>query len=112
VRKFKLQVQPTVDGFMGGPNGEMDWTTVPWSTDAEAYADALSESVETIVLGRKLAEGFIPAWASGPEGESRGVPRSRDQPATPPRDRSAVRVRDHRAAVRTEARLSTSVGAG
>ena len=70
MRTFKLQVQTTVDGYMGGPNGEMDWTTFPWTDDASAYSDALHESVDTIVLGRKLAEGFVPAWAAGPEGET------------------------------------------
>jgi dihydrofolate reductase len=69
MRKFKLQVQTSVDGYMGGPNGEMDWLTVPWTDDIEAYVNALTETVDCIVLGRKLAEGFIPAWASGPEGE-------------------------------------------
>jgi dihydrofolate reductase len=69
MRRFKLQVQTTVDGYMGGPDGEMDWTLYPWSDDLSAYSDALHESVDCIVLGRKLAEGFIPAWAAGPEGE-------------------------------------------
>ncbi len=70
MRKLKLQVQTTVDGYMGGPNGEMDWMTFPWTDDISAYIDALTETVDCIVLGRKLAEGFIPAWASGPEGET------------------------------------------
>lgn len=69
MRKFKLQVQTTVDGYMAGPNGEMDWTTYPWTDDINAYVEALTETVDCIVLGRKLAEGFIPAWAAGPEGE-------------------------------------------
>jgi dihydrofolate reductase len=69
MRTFKLQVQTTVDGYMGGPNGEMDWTTFPWTDDIKAHIDALTEPVDTIVLGRKLAEGFIPAWAAGPPGE-------------------------------------------
>ncbi|WP_328408354.1 dihydrofolate reductase family protein [Nocardia sp. NBC_00403] len=30
---------------------------------------ALTAQVDTIVLGRKLAEGFIPHWASNPESE-------------------------------------------
>ncbi|CAN5917584.1 hypothetical protein BH24BAC1_BH24BAC1_16170 [soil metagenome] len=29
MRKFKLQVQMTVDGYVAGPNGEMDWMTFP-----------------------------------------------------------------------------------
>jgi dihydrofolate reductase len=70
VRKFKLQVQTTADGYMGGPNGEMDWTTFPWTDDLTAYVQALTDPVDLIVLGRKLAEGFIPAWKSGPPGET------------------------------------------
>ncbi|MFC5748130.1 dihydrofolate reductase family protein [Actinomadura rugatobispora] len=69
MRTFKLQVQTTVDGYMAGPNGEMDWLTLSWSDDVSTYINALTETVDTIVLGRKLAEGFIPAWESGPEGE-------------------------------------------
>ncbi|MTE19890.1 dihydrofolate reductase [Streptomyces sp. TRM43335] len=69
MRKFKLQVQVGIDGYMAGPNGEMDWMTVPWSDDLNAHVDALTRSVDCIVLGRRLAEGFIPAWAAGPEGE-------------------------------------------
>ena len=69
MRKFKLQVQTTVDGYLAGPNGEMDWTTFPWTDDLNAYVNVLTEPVDCIVLGRKLAEGFIPAWAAGPEGE-------------------------------------------
>ncbi len=69
MRKFKLQVQTSVDGYMGGPNGEMDWMTLPWTDDIGGYVNALTESVDCIVLGRRLAEGFIPHWAAGPEGE-------------------------------------------
>jgi dihydrofolate reductase len=69
MRRFKLQVQTTVDGYLAGPGGEMDWMTFPWTGDIEAYVNGLTETVDTIVLGRKLAEGFIPAWQAGPEGE-------------------------------------------
>ncbi|ADB31234.1 bifunctional deaminase-reductase domain protein [Kribbella flavida DSM 17836] len=69
MRKLKIQTQTTVDGFMGAPNGEMDWLQFPWTDDLSAHINALTKSVDTIVLGRKLAEGFIPAWAAGPEHE-------------------------------------------
>lgn len=64
MRKLKLQVQTTVDGYVAGPNGEMDWMTFDWSEDIKAYVTALTQPVDCIVLGRKLAEGFIPHWAS------------------------------------------------
>jgi hypothetical protein len=69
ISTLKLQMQTTVDGYMAGRNGELDWTTVPWTDDINDHIDALTQSVDCIVLGRKLAEGFVPAWASGPEGE-------------------------------------------
>lgn len=54
----------TIDGFIAGPDGEMDWLSLPWTEDINAYVAALTEPVGTIILGRKLAEGFIPYWAS------------------------------------------------
>ena len=63
MRKLKLQVQISLDGFIGGPNGEMDWLRFPWTEDINAYVGGIVSDIETIVLGRKLAEGFIPHWA-------------------------------------------------
>jgi dihydrofolate reductase len=64
MRKLKLQVQMTVDGFVGGPAGEMDWVNMNWDNELVQYVQALTDPVDTIVLGRKLAEGFIPYWSS------------------------------------------------
>jgi dihydrofolate reductase len=64
MRKLKLQVQMTVDGFMAGPNGEMDWVNPNWDDNLNRYVDDLTASVDLIVLGRVLAQGFIPYWAS------------------------------------------------
>jgi len=62
MRKLKLQVQTSIDGFIAGPNGEMDWVNQNWGDDINAYVTAITEPVDTILLGRKLAEGFIPYW--------------------------------------------------
>jgi dihydrofolate reductase len=69
MRKLKLQVQMTLDGFIAGPNGEMDWITFNWDDDLKRYVKELTDPVDCIVLGRRLAEGFIPHWASNPAGE-------------------------------------------
>ncbi|MBA4386095.1 MAG: deaminase [Anaerolinea sp.] len=63
MRKLKLQVQMTVDGFIAGPNIEMDWMVFDWDDEISRYVKELTEPIDCIVLGRKLAQGFIPHWA-------------------------------------------------
>ncbi len=62
MRKLKLQVQMSIDGYMGGPNGEMDWTTWNWDDLLKKYTQDLTDPVGTILLGRKMAGGFIDHW--------------------------------------------------
>jgi len=64
MRKLKLQIQMTIDGFIAGPNGEMDWMVWNWDDGLKQYVSELIEPVDCIILGRKLAEGFIPHWGA------------------------------------------------
>jgi dihydrofolate reductase len=64
MRKLKLQVQMTVDGYIAGPNGEMDWLVFDWDDELKQYVTEITELIDCIVLGRKLAQGFIPYWAA------------------------------------------------
>jgi dihydrofolate reductase len=70
MRILKLQVQTSVDGYISGPNGEMDWLNQNWDAALKNYVAEITTPVDCIVLGRKLAQGFIPHWASHPELES------------------------------------------
>ncbi len=63
MRKLKLQMQLSSDGFVAGLNGEMDWMSFNWDDKLKQYVNDLTDSTDTILLGRKLAEGFIPYWA-------------------------------------------------
>ena len=66
MRKLKLQVQMSVDGFVAGPNGELDWMTFSRSSDDKLaeYVNALTDSSDTILLGRKMTDGFVNYWTS------------------------------------------------
>lgn len=66
MRKLKLQVQMSVDGFVAGPNGELDWMTFSNSKDDKLseYVNALTDSSDTILLGRKVTDGFVNYWTS------------------------------------------------
>ena len=63
MRKLILQVQMSVDGFICGPNGEMDWMTWVWDDKLKSYVSDLTDSVDTILLGRKMTDGFISHWS-------------------------------------------------
>jgi dihydrofolate reductase len=62
MRKLKLQMQITVDGFVAGPEGQLDWMT--WDMDAKlgSFINHLTDTSDTILLGRKMTEGFIRHW--------------------------------------------------
>ena len=62
MRKLKLQVQMSIDGFVAGSNGEMDWMSMNWDDVLNNYVIGLTDSIDTIVLGKNLASGFIPYW--------------------------------------------------
>ena len=64
MRKLKLQVQISVEGYIAGPNGEMDWMTWNWDDKIKACVNELTDSVDTILLGRKMTPGFIGHWSS------------------------------------------------
>ncbi len=60
MRKLRLQVHMSIDGCIAGPNNEMDWLV--WDDDYIKYLNDITESVDTIIMGRKMVDGFIPFW--------------------------------------------------
>lgn len=54
----------SVDEFIAGPGGEMDWMTWNWDDKLKDYVNELMAPVDTILLGRKMAGGFISHWAN------------------------------------------------
>lgn len=63
MRKLKLQVQMTFDGFVAGRNGELDWMWIGKRDEAILQrVIELADSCDTILLGRKMTRGFIDHW--------------------------------------------------
>jgi dihydrofolate reductase len=60
MRKLRLQVHMSIDGCIAGHNNEMDWLV--WDDDYIKYLNDITESVDTIIMGRKMVDGFIPFW--------------------------------------------------
>jgi dihydrofolate reductase len=70
MRKLKLQVQISVDGYIAttdGKTGWLIWNWGPvwnWDDDLRKYFIGLTASVDCVLLSRKMAEeGFIDHWA-------------------------------------------------
>jgi dihydrofolate reductase len=63
MRTLKLQMQLSLDGFVAGAKGEMDWMVWDWDDELKEYVTSITTPVDCILLGRVLAEGFIPTWA-------------------------------------------------
>jgi dihydrofolate reductase len=62
MRKLKLQMQITVDGFVAGPDGQLDWMTREMDPKLLAFIVHLTDTSDTILLGRKMTEGFTAYW--------------------------------------------------
>lgn len=78
MRKLKLQVQMTIDGFVAGPDGQLDWmwTTGERDESLMRYIIELADSCDTILLGRKMTRGFIDYWENVVDNQ----PDSQEQP--------------------------------
>ena len=53
MRKMIAALQTSMDGFIEGPNGELDWAM---AEDEETWRDVFEmlESVDTCILGRRM----------------------------------------------------------
>ena len=51
-----------MDGFVAGPEIHLDWMT--WEMDEKliAFINHLTDTSDTILLGRKMTEGFMSGW--------------------------------------------------
>lgn len=66
MRKLIMKMSMSVDGFVGGPNGENDW--IFKSSDEKSRAWLLEQTWEAglIVMGRKSFEVMAPYWPTAP----------------------------------------------
>ena len=70
MRKLILQMQVSVDGYVGRPGEGPEWQLWDWGDDCPwdgalmAEFNAFFEAAETILLSRKIAEGYLAHWAA------------------------------------------------
>lgn len=59
MRTVKLQMQISLDGFV---TAEFGGTNFNWDDEVRSFSVNNLKNVDTILLGRNTAEGFIPTW--------------------------------------------------
>lgn len=64
MRRVRYQVATSLDGYIAGPNGEVDWIVM----DPEIDFAGLFEQFDTFLLGRRTFEAMGPAGQRGSPG--------------------------------------------
>jgi len=66
MRKLIMKMSITVDGFVSGPNGEVDWIFKSSDETSRAWSLERSYDVSLIIMGRKSFASMAPYWPTAP----------------------------------------------
>jgi len=71
MRKLFWQMNVTLDGFMEGPNRELNDTAQVVDEDFDRYCTEMLKSIDAILLGRRTYQLFADYWpsATGPDAD-------------------------------------------
>ncbi|XXM72358.1 dihydrofolate reductase family protein [Lysinibacillus sphaericus] len=70
MRKLVLFLHSSLDGFVEGPQGEMDIGWVSYDVDLEKYAKEILSSADTVMWGRGTYQMMHSYWPSVPSNPS------------------------------------------
>jgi dihydrofolate reductase len=71
MRRLFWQINATLDGFIEGPNRELDDTAQIADPDFDRYASDMLQSIDAVLLGRRTYQLFADYWpsATGPDAD-------------------------------------------
>ena len=64
MRNLLLLMHVSLDGFVAGPNGEMDW--IAYDAELERHSKQIFSTVDTTVFGRATYQGMESYWPTIP----------------------------------------------
>jgi dihydrofolate reductase len=80
MRKIITTTWVTLDGFIAGPNGEMEWVGEFYDEAMGTYESDIVDAADTLLLGRVTYESFAGSWPHVP-----------DNPTTPEGEKAYAR---------------------
>ncbi|MDA4116762.1 MAG: dihydrofolate reductase family protein [Thaumarchaeota archaeon] len=70
MRKIIATTWVTLDGYMAGSKGEMDWVTSIFDDAMGKYEDEVVSNADTLLLGRVTYQSFAGSWPKMAENQS------------------------------------------
>jgi dihydrofolate reductase len=70
MRKIITSTWVTLDGYIAGPNGEMDWVAEHYDDAMAAYETEIVSQADTLLLGRVTYQSFAGSWPHVPDNPS------------------------------------------
>lgn len=67
MRNIIMTMWVTLDGFVAGPDGEMNWMGEINDEDNGPYQDQFVSAADTLLLGRTTYESFAGSWPNVPD---------------------------------------------
>ncbi len=64
MRKLIMKMSMSVDGFVSGANGEMDWVFKSSTPESKAWAIEQTWDADLVLMGRKTFETIAPYWVT------------------------------------------------
>jgi dihydrofolate reductase len=64
MRKIILLIHLSLDGYMAGPNDEMDW--IVYNSDLEKYSHDMTKTADATIFGRRTYHGMESFWPTVP----------------------------------------------
>ncbi|MFA9289318.1 MAG: dihydrofolate reductase family protein [Weeksellaceae bacterium] len=65
MRKIILSMLVSLDGFVAGPSGDLDWVIA--DDDHHKYSTKLLEGADTLIFGRVTYQSFVEYWPNAQE---------------------------------------------
>jgi len=69
MRKLVVSMNVTLDGFLAGPNGELNWHFPLWNGEMAGCAETQLRTMDTILVGRITYETMAAYWPRAPRGD-------------------------------------------
>lgn len=68
MRRVIVSMNVTLDGFVSGPLGELDWHFPLWNEDMSNSACEQLRTMDTILMGRITYQSMAAYWSAAPSG--------------------------------------------